>query len=101
MADGEYTLGPQDVIVKDGVARLAQGNAIAGGTAHLMDCVRVAVTKGGIPLVDAVYMASVQGATILGDDTIGSLAPGKKADIVEVDGDLAVRRVWRRGTVVA
>ena len=101
MADGEYTLGPQDVIVKDGVARLAQGNAIAGGTAHLMDCVRVAVTKGGIPLVDAVYMASVQGATILGDDTIGSLAPGKKADIVEVDGDLLVRRVWRRGTVVA
>jgi len=66
-----------------------------------MDCVRVAVTKGGIPLVDAVYMASVQGATILGDDTIGSLAPGKKADIVEVDSDLAVRRVWRRGTVVA
>ena len=101
MADGEYTLGPQDVIVKDGVARLAQGNAIAGGTAHLMDCVRVAVTKGGIPLVDAVYMASVQGATILGDDTIGSLAAGKKADIVEVDSELAVRRVWRRGTVVA
>jgi len=101
MADGAYTLGPQDVIVKDGVARLAQGNAIAGGTAHLLDCVRVAVTKGGIPLVDAVYMASVQGATILGDDTVGSLAPGKKADIVEVDAQLNVRRVLRRGTVVA
>ena len=93
MADGEYTLGPQDVIVKDGVARLAQGNAIAGGTA--------AVTRGGIPLVDAVYMASAQGAAILGDDTVGALAPGKKADIVEVDEDLHVRRVWRRGTVVA
>ena len=101
MADGEYTLGPQDVIVKDGVARLAQGNAIAGGTAHLMDCVRVAVTRGGIPLVDAVYMASAQGAAILGDDTVGALAPGKKADIVEVSEDLHVRRVWRRGTVVA
>ena len=87
--------------MKDGVARLAHGNSIAGGTAHLMDCVRVAVTKGGIPLVDAVYMASAQGATILGDDTIGSLAAGKKADIVEVDSDLVVRRVWRRGTVVA
>ena len=84
-----------------GVARLAQGNAIAGGTAHLMDCVRVAVTRGGIPLVDAVYMASAQGAAILGDDTVGALAPGKKADIVEVSEDLHVRRVWRRGTVVA
>ena len=46
-------------------------------------------------------MASVQGATILGDDTVGSLAPGKKADIVEVDAQLNVRRVLRRGTVVA
>ena len=46
-------------------------------------------------------MASAQGATILGDATIGSLAAGKKADIVEVDSDLVVRRVWRRGTVVA
>ncbi|QQC44267.1 amidohydrolase family protein [Schaalia meyeri] len=101
MPDGEYTLGPQDVVVRDGVARLAQGNAIAGGTAHLLDCVRVAVTRGGIPLVDAVYMASAQGATILGDDTIGSLAAGKKADVVEVDAQLNVHRVWRRGTVVA
>ena len=101
MADGAYTLGPQDVVVKDGVARLAQGNAIAGGTAHLLDCVRVAVTKGGIPLVDAVYMASAQGAAILGDDTVGTLSPGKKADIVEVDKELNVRRVFRRGTVVA
>ena len=101
MPDGAYTLGPQDVIVKDGIARLAQGDAIAGGTAHLMDCVRVAVNAGGIPLVDAVYMATVQGATILGDDTIGSLAPGKNADVVEVDDNLIVQRVWRRGTVVA
>ena len=102
MADGAYTLGPQDVVVKDGVARLAQGNAIAGGTAHLLDCVRVAVTKGGIPLVDAVYMASAHGAAIRRRrPTVGTLSPGKKADIVEVDKELNVRRVFRRGTVVA
>ncbi len=59
------------------------------------------MTKGGIPLVDAVYMASAQGAAILGDDTVGMLSPGKKADIVEVDKELNVRRVFRRGTVVA
>jgi len=100
MPDGAYTLGPQDVVVRDGIARLAQGESIAGGTAHLLDCVRVASTLGGIPLVDAVYMASVQGATILGDERIGSLEAGKFADVVEVDSVLNVRRVLRRGTVV-
>ena len=100
MPDGAYTLGPQDVVVRDGIARLAQGESIAGGTAHLLDCVRVASTLGGIPLVDAVYMASVQGATILGDERIGSLEAGKFADVVEVDSALNVRRVLRRGTVV-
>ena len=100
MPDGSYTLGPQDVVVRDGIARLAQGDSIAGGTAHLLDCVRVATTLGGIPLVDAVYMASAQGAKILGDPRVGSLEAGKFADIVEVDSELNVRRVVRRGTVV-
>jgi len=100
MPDGAYTLGPQDVVVRDGIARLAQGESIAGGTAHLLDCVRVASTLGGIPLIDAVYMASVQGATILGDERIGCLEAGKFADVVEVDSALNVRRVLRRGTVV-
>lgn len=100
MPDGSYTLGPQDVVVRDGIARLAQGDSIAGGTAHLLDCVRVATTLGGIPLVDAVYMASAQGAKILGDPRVGSLEAGKFADIVEVDPELNVRRVVRRGTVV-
>ncbi len=39
------------------------------------------------PARDFVYMASVQGATILGDDTIGSLAPGKKVPTLSIDSD--------------
>ena len=45
-------------------------------------------------------MASAQGAKILGDPRVGSLEAGKFADIVEVDSELNVRRVVRRGTVV-
>ncbi|MDR1426358.1 MAG: amidohydrolase family protein, partial [Bifidobacteriaceae bacterium] len=37
MPDGRYVLGELAVIVSDGVARLAQGGSIAGGTAHLID----------------------------------------------------------------
>lgn len=97
MEDGEYQLGPQKVRVADGVARLAEGDAIAGGTARLLDCVRVAVQKSGIPLVDAVYMATQTGAHILGDPTIGSLEAGKKADVCAVDEDLQPVEVYRRG----
>lgn len=100
MPDGSYQLGPQAVTVAGGVARLTGGDSIAGGTAHLLDCVRVAVQRAGIPLVDAVHMASAQGASIVGDPRIGRLAPGCLADVVAVDDDLRPVGVWRRGTPV-
>ncbi|MCI1661350.1 MAG: amidohydrolase family protein [Actinomyces sp.] len=100
MADGRYQLGPQAVTVTDGVARLSEGGSIAGGTAHLLDCVRVAVQQAGIPLADAVHMASAQGADILGDPRVGRLAAGAFADLVETDEDLRAVRVWRRGEPV-
>jgi len=43
MPDGPYRLGSLDVTVSDGVARLTEGGAIAGGTAHLLDVVRTTV----------------------------------------------------------
>ncbi|MDN6567204.1 MAG: amidohydrolase family protein, partial [Actinomyces sp.] len=82
-------------------ARRTLGGSIAGGTSHLLDCVRQAVTRAGIPLVDAVHMASVQGARILGDGTIGRLAPGCRADVVAVDSDLNPVCVWRAGRAVS
>ncbi len=100
MPDGEYQLGPQKVRVEQGVARLAEGNSIAGGTARLLDCVRVAVKEGAIPLVDAVYMATVSGATILGDTRVGRLEIGCFADVLSVDENLRPVQVWRRGKCV-
>ncbi|MFZ1381459.1 MAG: amidohydrolase family protein [Scrofimicrobium sp.] len=102
MPDGDYVLGPQAVTVEGGVARLAEGGAIAGGTARLVDCVRTAVLKSGISLVDAVYLGTVQGAKILGLTDRGELAPGKRADLVVLDpGNLGVLRVIRGGELVA
>lgn len=97
MADGEYQLGPQKVRVAGGVARLAEGDSIAGGTAHLLDCVRVAVQQAGIPLVDAVFMASATGGAILGDAHVGRLLPGAHGDVLAVDSDLRPVEVYRRG----
>ena len=99
MADGDYVLGSQSVTVADGVARLTEGGAIAGGTAHLIDVVRT-TWQGGVNLVDAVYAASVQGAQILGDSSVGALRAGLWADVVVTDADLRPVTVLRRGEAV-
>src|SRR5450830_654635 len=100
MPDGAYRLGSQDVTVADGVARLTHGGAIAGGTAHLLDVVRTTVA-GGVPLVDVVRAAATTPATVLGDDRVGALEAGRRADIVLTDDDLRVLSVRRAGVVVA
>ncbi|MDO5720322.1 MAG: amidohydrolase family protein [Actinomycetaceae bacterium] len=100
MPDGSYQLGPQAVTVRNGVATLTEGDSIAGGTSHLLDQVRL-LAEDYIPLVDAVYMASSQGAKILGDESVGALAEGKRGDIVVTDRKLHPLRVYRRGTIVS
>lgn len=101
MRDGQYRLGALDVTVSGGVATLTGGESIAGGTAHLLDVVRHAVLEAGVDLVRAVRAASVVPAAVLGlQDTIGSLAPGRRADAVLVDPGLHVVDVLRAGRVV-
>lgn len=100
MPDGLYDLGTAKVRVTDGVARLVDGGALAGGTAHLLDVVRTTV-RSGVALVDALTAASVTPAAVLGRADIGALAPGLRADLVVVDDDLRPLRVMRAGTWVA
>jgi N-acetylglucosamine-6-phosphate deacetylase len=107
VADGRYELGPMSVSVLDGVARVVTDDAdpeaegpIAGGTAHLVDVVRCAVT-GGVPLPEAVRSATAVPARILGlAGEVGSLEPGARADVLVTDGDLRPLRVLRRGVDV-
>ena len=86
MADGRYRLGALDVTVAEGVATLTEGGAIAGGTAHLVEVLRHAVLEAGVELVAAVRAASTVPARVLGlEDEIGSLAAGRRADVLMVD----------------
>lgn len=104
LGDGGYRLGPMDVRVTDGVARIVEpdgsAGAIAGGVAHLLDVVRCTV-RAGVPLVDAVRAASLTPADVLGRRDLGRLVPGDRADLAVVDDDLRPRRVMRQGAWVA
>jgi len=97
MPEGTYDLDGRRVEVRGGTARLDDGS-IAGSVAPLFVGVRTMVREVGVPLPEAVRMASLNPARALGlDDKIGSLAVGKAADMVLVDRDFVPRRTFIRG----
>ena len=100
-ADGDYQLGRMTVSVRDGVARLAEGGAIAGSTLTMAAAVKYAVQVVGLPIADAVRAATASPATMLRLDRVGALLPGFRADLVVLDDDLDVQRVLHRGHWVA
>ncbi|MEU6527693.1 N-acetylglucosamine-6-phosphate deacetylase [Streptomyces sp. NPDC046928] len=96
--DGRYMLGPLEVEVADGVARLVEGGSIAGSTLTLDRAFKRAVTIDRLPVGDVVAALSANPAKLLGrHDRVGSLEPGKDADLVVLDADFDLKGVMRRG----
>ena len=96
-SDGRYELGTLEVDVVDGVARLADGGAIAGSTLTQDAALRCAVAAG-VALVDAVGALTLVPARAIGRaHDLGTLAPASLADAVLLSADLHVRRVWIGG----
>ncbi|MXM67594.1 N-acetylglucosamine-6-phosphate deacetylase [Streptomyces sp. HUCO-GS316] len=98
IGDGRYMLGPLEVEVSEGVARLVEGGSIAGSTLTLDRAFRRAVTVDGLSVEDTVTALSVNPARLLGMyDKVGSLEPGKDADLVVLDAEFGLKGVLRRG----
>ncbi|MER6184723.1 N-acetylglucosamine-6-phosphate deacetylase [Streptomyces sp. NPDC001652] len=96
--DGRYMLGPLEVEVSEGVARLVEGGSIAGSTLTQDRAFQRAVTVDRLSVEDTVAALSANPARLLGMyDTIGSLEPGKYADLVLLDHQFALKGVMRRG----
>ncbi len=98
MPNGRYTLGGLEVEVEGNRATLVSDGALAGSVTNLMDCVRTAVQKMGIPLETAVACAAANPAKALGVyDRYGSITPGKKGNVVLLYPDLSLKLVVKDG----
>jgi len=92
MENGLYELGGQEVTMKDRKATLADGT-IAGSATCLFDCMKCVISMG-VPEREAILAATANPARSIGIyNEVGSLTPGKRADIVLTDEELNIVKV--------
>jgi N-acetylglucosamine-6-phosphate deacetylase len=91
-----FALGEQWIEVRDGRCTTQDGR-LAGSALDMASAVRHAVRLAGIPLEQALRMASTVPADVLGEGLRGRIAPGMHADLVLLDAALQVRATWIGG----
>lgn len=101
---GESILGSlengQRVIIEDGVAKMPDRKAFAGSVCTTERLVRNMVQLAGATLPDAVEMVTTTPARIIGKEAVtGTVAPGRKADLVLFDDNINIQTVWTDGIV--
>lgn len=90
------------LVIEDGVCKLADRSALAGSIATADCLIRTMVKAAGIPLHDAVRMASETPARIMHIlDRKGTLEKGKDADIIIFDEDIHIRTTIVEGDIVS
>ena len=91
LPDGNYKLGVNDVVVKDGDAVLASNGVRAGSTLTLAQALRNIVKFTDHPVQDVIPLMTINPAKALRmDDRKGTLEAGKDADMVLLDDELNV-----------
>ena len=100
MPDGMYSLGGQDVVVKEGAARLLSGS-LAGSILTLDKAVRNVYKNVGLPLYEAVKMASYNPARHCKvENRKGLIKEGYDADLVLFDEDINIKNVIVSGKIL-
>ena len=99
LPDGPGLLGEVAVDVRDGVARVAGTDTLAGSTITMDRAVRRAVQEVGLRIDLVAHAAATAPAELLGlSGLTGRIVAGLAADLVALDDDLAPFAVMRRGT---
>jgi N-acetylglucosamine-6-phosphate deacetylase len=90
-------LGDQTIIAGDRTALLEDGT-LAGSVLTMDGAFRMLVRTIGLSLTDAARMCATTPSAAMGLSTTGSIATGKLADLVVMDGDFRVTQTFLSGT---
>jgi N-acetylglucosamine-6-phosphate deacetylase len=106
MPDGEYLFGPADggepFIRRNQVGVMPDGLALASSVCGMDHMVRTFAKLTGRPLWEVIRLATLTPATIAGfDHEIGSIAVGKRADLLILDRELNVEQVFVDGVAIS
>ncbi len=99
MGEGyQSQLGSVKYMIEDGVGKLLDRSAFCGSVATADRLIKVMVEKADVPLCEAVKMATLTPARVAGvDHLMGSLVPGKLANIAVFDDEYQVSAVMVKG----
>ncbi len=92
--ESSFTLGGRSCVLRDGACWLADGSALAGSAARMIDLVRQMVEQVGTPVHEAIRMATETPARAMGWRSKGVLAEGMDADLVLLTPKLEVVRTY-------
>ena len=98
MPDGDYVLGEFPVYVKDGMARLKDGDSLAGSVLELKDALTNLLAWNAATPEAIIRMATqTPAASCKIDDQCGSILPGRAADYLVLDADLKLQATYLDG----
>lgn len=97
LATGTYGLAGQPVYVDEQSARLGDGT-LAGSVLTMDEAIRNLVAWGEVTPAEALYMATVVPARLLGDTSRGAIIPGRRADLTLWNDDLTILETIVGGT---
>ncbi len=101
LPDGNYHLGVNEVVVKNGDAKLASDGTRAGSTLTQIRALRNLTAFTGYSLEELIPLFTENPARLIGVfDRKGSIANGKDADIVLLTETLDIDRVFARGNCI-
>src|SRR5436309_2898189 len=101
LPDGsKFSLYGTKCVVEKGVCLLADKSALAGSASRMIDLVRAMVIKVGVPLHEAIAMATDTPAFVIGLTGKGQFKIGGVADLVIISPELEVLRTFVAGEEV-
>ncbi|HUV16560.1 MAG TPA: N-acetylglucosamine-6-phosphate deacetylase [Pelolinea sp.] len=105
LPDGEYEMAGATIIKEGGISRYANStenmdHTMAGSEWPINHNVKEMIENVGVKVCDAIRMASINPAKVIGmDSQVGSIDEGKDADIIVIDDDIKVYLTMIRGKI--